>query len=238
MRGQLRIVSLPMNTRGILPVNEMFYSLQGEAHWTGTPAVFVRFQGCRVGCAFCDTKHTWLLDGSLQAPTEAMLEKTSDDATYARMWPLEIAANIRNRWPSARHVVLTGGEPADYDLLSLCELLARDGLSIQLETSGTAPLRVSDGTWVTVSPKIEMPGGLAVLPEVLGRANEIKHPTSTKHHLDQLQRLLACGWHSPDAEIWLQPLSQHPLATERCIEWCKHYGYRLSLQTHKYMMIR
>ena len=38
-------------------INEIFYSLQGEGFWTGTPAVFVRFSGCNLRCPFCDTAH-------------------------------------------------------------------------------------------------------------------------------------------------------------------------------------
>lgn len=36
-------------------INEIFYSLQGEGFWTGTPAVFVRFSACNLRCPFCDT---------------------------------------------------------------------------------------------------------------------------------------------------------------------------------------
>ena len=38
-------------------VNEIFYSLQGEGYYTGTPAVFLRFSGCNRSCGFCDTDH-------------------------------------------------------------------------------------------------------------------------------------------------------------------------------------
>ena len=38
-------------------INEIFYSLQGEGNFTGTPAVFIRFSGCNMRCSFCDTKH-------------------------------------------------------------------------------------------------------------------------------------------------------------------------------------
>ena len=42
----------------MLKINEIFDTIQGEAYFTGTPATFIRLQGCPVGCNWCDTKHT------------------------------------------------------------------------------------------------------------------------------------------------------------------------------------
>ena len=41
-----------------MKINEIFYSLQGEGHYTGTAAVFIRFSGCNLRCDFCDTDHS------------------------------------------------------------------------------------------------------------------------------------------------------------------------------------
>ena len=42
------------------PINEIFQTIQGEGVFTGLPAIFVRLQGCPVGCPWCDTRHTWV----------------------------------------------------------------------------------------------------------------------------------------------------------------------------------
>ena len=39
-------------------INEIFYSLQGEGYYTGTPAIFIRFSGCNLHCPYCDTDHS------------------------------------------------------------------------------------------------------------------------------------------------------------------------------------
>jgi 7-carboxy-7-deazaguanine synthase len=220
-------------------VNEVFPTIQCEATHTGTPAVFIRLQGCRVGCAFCDTKHTWQAPPANQVPLDAVLRKgATPESTFAVMETGDLVALVAAMAGAARLVVLTGGEPADHDLRPLSEALEAEGYHVQVETSGTSPLLVTRATWVTLSPKVNQAGGLVVLDEVLARADEIKHPTSTERHLRELQDLLARGRHRLGVPVWLQPLSQHPAATTRCAAWCQEFGYRLSLQVHKYANLR
>ena len=59
-----------------LPVSEIFYSIQGEGKWIGTPAVFVRFCFCNLGCDWCDSDYTW--DKKKINPQWMMLEEVAE----------------------------------------------------------------------------------------------------------------------------------------------------------------
>lgn len=219
-----------------LPVNEIFETFQGEAAFTGTPAIFIRLQGCDVGCPWCDTKHTWALDPVNEISAERMLGKLEDAPSFARMTTTALVIECCGM-PS-RHVVITGGEPARYDLTELSGALIDSGMAVQLETSGTQPIRIDERAWVTVSPKLGMPGGFGVLPEAMRRADEIKFPVGKPVDLDTLQALLAHGDHRPSVQVWLQPLSQNKRATELCMIAARNRGWRVSLQTHKFLGVR
>src|SRR3954451_18271144 len=104
-------------------VNEVFQSIQGEAHYVGTPSVFVRLQGCAVGCPWCDTRHTWDINPGHEVSLEHMLAKEADTPTFARLSQADILSVV-GRF-NARHMVITGGEPCIYDLRSLTENLTR-----------------------------------------------------------------------------------------------------------------
>ena len=79
----------------MLRVNEIFPTIQGEATWTGTPATFIRLQGCPVGCSWCDTKHTWP-EGSENKKVSivAMLEKVDPAPTWAEISAEQIVESV------------------------------------------------------------------------------------------------------------------------------------------------
>lgn len=79
----------------------------------------------------------------------------------------DLLAVIGRQGYTARHVVITGGEPCIHDLLPLTDLLEKNGFSCQIETSGTHEVRCTPNTRVTVSPKLNMRGGYEVLSQAL-----------------------------------------------------------------------
>jgi 7-carboxy-7-deazaguanine synthase len=223
------------------PVNEMFYSIQGEGAHTGKPSVFVRLQGCDVGCPWCDTKHTWNLDREGEVSKVLMLKKEDEAESWAYMTPAEIieaaCALVGGPLHWGRRIVITGGEPFDHHLTDLCEAILSANCNVQVETSGTSgiPETLPHDVWLTLSPKIGMPGGRAVRPEALMMCNEIKMPVGKEADIAKLDSLLDdLPYANRSPSIWLQPLSQSPAATKLCIETAKARNWNLSLQTHKY----
>lgn len=219
----------------LIGVNEVFETFQGEAFYTGTPSVFLRLQGCNVGCPWCDTKHTWTVNREDEVPVGQMIDKETDSPKFARM-PVHKIADLVAGY-SSRHVVITGGEPAYWPLGPLCEAIFGVGKSVQIETSGTEPLDVPEDAWVTVSPKLNMPGGKLIIPSTIKRADEIKMPVGKGRDVEILLDFLE--EYQPQTDlVWLQPLSQNERATAICLAAAREHGWRVSVQTHKYLGVR
>ena len=139
-------------------------------------------------------------------------------------------------------MVLTGGEPCRHDLTELTSRLVAEGFRVQIETSGTMPIRCHADVWVTLSPKLDMPGGLAVRQDAWERAGEIKFPVDAAADLARFEQALAAARKAaarPLTElVWLQPVSQGKEATRLCVEAAFAHQWRVSVQVHKYLDLR
>lgn len=106
-----------------LRLNEIFYSLQGEASRVGLPTVFIRLTGCPLRCTWCDT--TYSFTGGEAMSGEAVLAEVA-------------------KYP-ARQVCVTGGEPlAQKECLPLLTALCDAGYDVSLETSGALDIGAVD----------------------------------------------------------------------------------------------
>lgn len=210
-------------------VNEIFETTQKEATYTGTLSVFVRLQGCPVGCPWCDTKHTWEVELDKQIQPTIMFLKEEDAPTFAKFSVADLMECLDQF--NARHIVLTGGEPCIYNLEAHTKAICDSGRTCQIETSGTFPIRVDDRCWVTVSPKIDMPGGLEVLEECIHRANEVKYPAGEEADIRKVTEQVMAKMR-PGVPLWLQPLSQLPKATTLCVKAAAEHNWKVSSQTH------
>lgn len=192
-------------------INEIFYSLQGEGYYSGTPAVFVRFSGCNLRCHFCDTQHQ---EGKIMSAQE-------------------IVAEI-NKHHNAPLVVLTGGEPSLFiDEVFVAELKQKTGKIIAIETNGTRPLP-GNLDWVTLSPKSVFAGG-DIVPCIIKRCNELKvvylgQDLAQYDDIEAKYRFLQPCF----CENAMQRQANMKASVEAVMQ---NIGWRLSLQIHRILDI-
>jgi len=100
---------------------ELYKSVQGESSFSGLPCIFVRFAGCNLRCAWCDSEYTF-----------------SGGKPFTQD---EVMSQIEALAP-CRLVEFTGGEPMlqGRELLPLMERLLSAGYTLMMETSGERPL--------------------------------------------------------------------------------------------------
>ena len=109
-------------------IKEIFESIQGEALYIGQKQIFIRFCGCNLNCAYCDT--------DFQVSKEFPIYNL-DKAVANPINPTQLAEIIKNF--SAQTISLTGGEPLLHtDFLLEFLPLVKDK-KIYLETNGTLP---------------------------------------------------------------------------------------------------
>lgn len=204
-----------------LPIYETFYAFQGEGSHIGRAAFFIRTMGCPIRCSWCDSIGTWHQDH-----LPAKIEKISvrELAQMARI-------------SGAPFVVVTGGEPAIYDLTALTDALHEQGLQAHIETSGTYSIR-GEFDWITVSPKWNM----LPLAENLQKASEIKivveNETSVDDWWNEIGEHCVPNAHRTTApEVWLQPeansLNADLLDRITCAVKNHPRRYRAGVQLHK-----
>ncbi len=103
-------------TTDSLNINEIFYSLQGEALEVGLPSVFIRLTGCPLRCSYCDTEYAFKGNN---------LIAINDIVTEVEKY-------------NTKHVCVTGGEPlAQKNCNILLDILISKDYKVSLETSGS-----------------------------------------------------------------------------------------------------
>ncbi len=118
-----RLKPLAGKPSGTLLIHEIYRSLQGEGTFSGLPCIFIRLTACHLRCSYCDTPHAFQ-----QGEPLAM------DEVLSRTLKLGDAL-----------VEITGGEPLlQPEVLPLMSLLADQGRTVLLETSGACDISSVD----------------------------------------------------------------------------------------------
>jgi 7-carboxy-7-deazaguanine synthase len=129
----------------MLPICDLFTSIQGEGKFAGVPSIFIRVSGCNLRCVFrgsiCDTPY------SSFTPEKSSF--TIDDVKK------EIETH-----PKVNHIVITGGEPLLYkkELEAMLTNIWEDRFVVTIETNGSLPMLNPTGKFkialYSVSPKL------------------------------------------------------------------------------------
>lgn len=190
------------------PVMEHFYTIQGEGAFTGVAAYFIRLAGCDVGCTWCDVKESWTADNYEKFTANDML-------TWVKS-------------ASAKLVVITGGEPAMYDLNGICNAFHSENIRVHIETSGAYEIK-GNFDWITLSPKkFKFP-----LESEVSKANELKIVTFNKSDFEWAEKWqLFCD---SNCKLYLQPeWDKRDIMLPQIIDFVKaNPHWQISLQTHK-----
>lgn len=236
----------------LLSVHSIFYTIQGEGPFCGTPAVFVRLAGCNLQCPGCDTDYT-----SKRVDVEVFRVTDAVRGMHQKS-PLGL-------------VVITGGEPFRQAATgALIVDLIRAGFYVQIETNGALlPPVIEFVEHVTVARGpvesecgaylINKPGAYIVCSPKTGKVNALTAAAACAFkyvlHSDSIderdglpRRVLGLGDHTDGrvarppkgftGPVYLQPMDsgnaeQNKRNLETCVASCLKFGYTLQLQVHK-----
>ena len=107
----------------MLRITEIFFSIQGEARYSGLPTVFVRLTGCPMRCSYCDSAYAF--HGGKKRDIDDVI---NDVLQY-----------------KAKHITVTGGEPlAQPECLELLSRLCDLGYVVSIETGNAVSIAKVD----------------------------------------------------------------------------------------------
>lgn len=199
-----------------LNINEIFYSLQGEAREIGLPSVFVRLTGCPLRCSYCDTEYAFKGNNLLSID--------------------EIIAKIQQY--NTKLVCVTGGEPlAQTNCYALLDKLIKEGYQVSLETSGSIDIGdVNPG--VSVVMDIKTPSSNESKQnkygniEKLQAKDQLKFVIGSKRDFDWSVGVL--NQYSTQAGVLFSPVFD-AIKPVQLADWIldKQINVRLQVQMHK-----
>jgi organic radical activating enzyme len=201
------------------PINEQFYSIQGEGRYSGWPAVFIRLAYCNLDCDYCDTPQRNTVNVTMTA--NVLVERVK-------------------KFPAANLVVITGGEPLMHDLNELVGALKAAQYFVIIESNGTInpfPLPESYSVYYSLAPKAghEVDRGLLIAADGVKIMCDLE--TTVADIATQLANIARVRV-SDLPDLVLQPIVRSPdylkdPAVAHTLKLSLESGVPLSLQIHK-----
>ena len=204
---------------------ESFVSINGEGQKAGELALFFRFAGCNLHCAWCDTKWANVPDVACEIKTTAEL--------------LEIAEKA-----GVHNITLTGGEPLlQAGIRELIAALLQAGYAVEIETNGSVPLPADLYPRPSFTMDYKLPGSgmeaemcrenLMLLTE----QDTLKFVCAGKADLQRAADIIAAFQLIGRCKIYLSPVFGQidPAEMVRFMAQNRMDGVRLQLQLHKFI---
>jgi 7-carboxy-7-deazaguanine synthase len=214
-------------------VAEMFYSVQGEGHTIGVPAIFLRLSGCVLNCQWCDTTEVWR-QGKYYDIDEM-------DAIFRER-------NFYAKMKKGAHFVITGGDPLIQQkaIVSMLMRMKEFGqrieyMFIEVETEGVlmpSPELIPLVRQWNVSPKLinsGMPEEKRLKPEVLNwhafSNSYFKFPVRTRADLEEVDEYIR-RFRLRRNRVYLMPIcntrAEHQQVALEVAEFAKFTGLLFS----------
>ena len=230
-----------------LNISEFFFdTIQGEGRYLGTPAAFLRLQGCPVSCKWCDTAAVWK-KGS-RVSIQWVLKAMEDSGLNSR---------LANPFQSY-HLVITGGSPLlqQAALDKLFELMNEEwGFTPFIEVENECSLIPTPefASWVSCwnnSPKLSNSGVLeerrvnleaCMRVEQLARENNAecywKFVVKDQADVDEIFKTYSGQfWSLNPWEVYLMPMGadqeEYFRNREKVVELAIQNGFRYSPREH------
>jgi len=222
---------------GYLNVTSIFTTIQGEGPLAGTPALFIRLQGCNLKCDFCDTEFSTGRPFDLSELLSTVIEE------------INLFCKPPYHSGTSPLVVITGGEPLlQADVVDLIKGLVAGGIRVQIETAGTV---FPKGLKELLDSQYYQPYITIICSPKTPSLNKKLAPyiyaykyVMRKGEIDEVDGLpikVARPTFSvvrKRTEIFVMPCDEHDADKNKenvqlAIASATHFGYRLCLQIHK-----
>lgn len=207
-----------------MKVVEKFISIDGEGPTAGALSVFVRFAGCNLRCAWCDTSYAW---------------DTTADVTD--MSASEIADYIKST--GIGHVTITGGEPLlQPGLIGLLSRLA--DYQVHIETNGAIPVeqfRIGDNIHFVIDYKLPDSGmeERMHLPNLASvrKTDAYKFVIASNRDLDKAVKIVRQYNLEEKTQVYFSTVfgKMEPAVVVERMKSEKFNGVKLQLQLHKFI---
>jgi len=158
-------------------LSELFFSIQGEGHYAGTPSLWVRTFGCNLKCPGfpCDTEYSWNPSFKNQHGSYTSEEVYNNLKALITDEKNPTGSLVHPLTGNDIHLVFTGGEPLLKKFQTLIQevvsMFALDNkiVNFTVETNGTQSLTEKFHLWLdnnhniepffSISPKLESVSG-------------------------------------------------------------------------------